>query len=310
MKYSRQFSWLLLLLLAVLVAGAQSTPNLLQFKTTAELQRFLGYSKERIPLISAHRGGPQKGYPENALETFQHSIISQPLIIECDITLSKDSVLVLMHDNRLDRTSTGKGPVENYTYNELKEFRLKDNNGDTTAFRIPKLDDVLVWGKGKVIFTLDVKRGVPYAKVIEAVRRTKAEACSVIITYSADQAAEVYQLAPDLMISASIQNREDLLRLNSKGVPDNRLVAFIGVREADKELYELLHEHRIQCILGVMGNLDRQALARGEKTYGEFIDRGADILSSDRAQEAGQVLQQYRKDNQLQSRHIKAGKPE
>lgn len=308
MRNSRPFYWLAVLLLSVFTVKGQQA-SLLQFSTTAELQQFLSYSPNRIPLISAHRGGPAKGFPENALETFQHSTLFQPVIIECDITLSKDSVLVLMHDNRLDRTTTGKGPVGDYTYAELQQLRLKDNDGDTTTFRIPRLDDVLRWGKGKVIFTLDVKRGVPYAKVVEAVRRCKAESCSVIITYSADQAAEVYQLAPDLMISASIQSADDLLRLNGKGIPDNRLVAFIGVREGDAALYTLLHEHKILCILGTMGNLDKQAIARGDQTYYGFVERGADILSTDRAPEAGAILQQYRKDHQLHSVHIKTGKP-
>jgi glycerophosphoryl diester phosphodiesterase len=277
--------------------------DLLRFKTTAELQQFLSYSSERMPLISAHRGGPQKGYPENALETFQHTSLSLPVIIECDIALSKDSVMVLMHDDKLDRTSTGKGYIHDYTYSELKAFFLKDNNGDTTAFHIPTLDEVLLWGKGKVIFTLDVKRSTPYAMVIAAVHRCKAEASSVIITYNKDQAAEVYQLSPDLMISASIQNPEDLQRLNNAGIPDNRLVAFIGVREADSTLYSLLHAHKIQCILGTMGNLDRQAVARGDKAYYGYIDRGADILSTDRAIDASVILQQYIQDHHLHSTH-------
>lgn len=305
MKLINRSSWLAVWLLAMLTAGAQQTPSLLQFKTAGELQQFLSYSKDRVPLISAHRGGPAKGYPENALETFQHSILSEPLVIECDIALSKDSALVLMHDNQLDRTSTGKGPIGNYTYEELKAFRLKDNEGDTTAFTIPTLDEILLWGKDKVIYTLDVKRGVPYAKIIEAVRRCKAETCSVIITYSADQAAEVYRLAPDLMMSVSVQSKEDLDRLNSKGIPDNRLVAFVGTRGADDSLYALLHERKIQCILGTMGNLDKQAIAKGDNTYYSLVDKGADILSTDRPREAGLILQQYRKDHHLQSKHIK-----
>ncbi|SIN66416.1 glycerophosphodiester phosphodiesterase family protein [Chitinophaga niabensis] len=285
----RRIGIVAVLLLMVHIAGAQQ----LRFKTTKELQEFLSYSKVRYPLVSAHRGGPEKGFPENALETFRNSSLSQPLIIECDITLSKDSVLVLMHDNRLDRTSTGKGPVGDYTLKELQTFYLKDNNGDTTSFRIPTLDAALLWGKGKVIYTLDVKRGVPYAKVIEAVRRCKAESCSVIITYSADQAAEVSKLAPDLMISASIQKQEDLLRLNSYGVPNNRLVAFIGTREADAALYQYLHENKVLCILGTMGNLDKQAIAKGDRSYYEYVERGADILSTDRPHEAGAMLQLY-----------------
>ncbi|MFT3824746.1 MAG: glycerophosphodiester phosphodiesterase family protein [Chitinophagaceae bacterium] len=295
-----------LLVLSACCFAQQS--HLLQFKTTEELRSFLSYSEKRIPLISAHRGGPEKGYPENAVETFQHSIGFQPLVIECDIALSKDSALVMMHDDRLDRTTTGTGAIQDYTLAELKKLQLKDNDGNLTDFRIPTLDEVLQWGKGKVIFTLDVKRGVPFEKVIAAVRRNKAESCSVIITYNANQAAEVHKLADDLMISASIRGKEDLERLNSYGVPDNRLIAFVGITEPDPSVYQLLHEHKIQCILGTMGNLDKQAIARGDKVYYDFVSRGADVLSSDRPKEAGQALKQYISDNKLSSPHIRTVK--
>lgn len=292
------------LLLAVCSWSFAQQSHLLQFKTTEELRNFLSYSEKRIPLVSAHRGGPEKGYPENAVETFQHSIGFQPLVIECDIALSKDSALVMMHDDRLDRTTTGTGPIQDYTLAELKKLQLKDNDGNVTSFRIPTLDEVLQWGKGKVIFTLDVKRGVPFEKVIAAVRRNKAESCSVIITYNANQAAEVHKLAEDLMISASIRGKEDLERLNNYGVPDNRLIAFVGVSEPDASVYQLLHEHKIQCILGTMGNLDRMAIARGDKVYYDFVSHGADVLSSDRPKEAGQSLKQYITDHKLTSSHL------
>jgi glycerophosphoryl diester phosphodiesterase len=287
------------LLMIVFGSDAQQSSNSLTFRTVDELRQFLTFTKKRFPLISAHRGGPEKGFPENAVETFEHSYQFQPLIIECDISLSKDSVMVLMHDNRLDRTSTGSGRIEDFTFEELKKFHLKDNGGDSTVFRIPTLEEALIWGRGKVIFTLDVKRGVPYSKVIDMVRKCKAESSSVIITYNADQAAEVYQLAPDLMISASVRGKEDLERLNGRGIPDNRIVAFIGVTEAQPETYELLHSRGISCILGTMGNLDKQATARGENQYAEYISRGADILSTDRPKEAGEVLKKYRAENKL-----------
>src|SRR5690606_2801152 len=141
----------------------------------------------RYPLVSAHRGGPTEGFPENAIETFENSYRQQPVIIECDVRLTKDSVLVLIHDETLERTTTGSGKVADFTWTELRKLRLKDPSGQVTAYRIPSLDQALQWGKGKVIFTIDVNRGVPYAAVVDAIRRKSAEACSIVITYNADQ---------------------------------------------------------------------------------------------------------------------------
>ncbi len=66
--------------------------NKIKLKTTTDLYRFLTYDEKRYPLISAHRGGATTKFPENALETFENSLRQQPVIIECDVRLSKDSV--------------------------------------------------------------------------------------------------------------------------------------------------------------------------------------------------------------------------
>jgi len=278
----------------------------IKFNTTAELYQFLKWSPEsRFPLISAHRGGPMPGFPENCIETFDNATTYNPVIIEFDIAYSKDSVMVMMHDDQLDRTSTGKGPISNYTYEELKAFNLKDNEGNETKFKIPTLDSVLSWSKGKVLLTIDLKKGVSYAKVIEKVKQYKVESNSIIITYTADQAREVHQLAPDLMISASVQKKAELKRLNSMGIPNNRIVAFVGVSAPDKEFYQYLHSKGITTILGTMGNIDKSAKASPVKNvYYHLVNNGADILSGDNLPQASEELDKFRYNKKISSPHI------
>lgn len=276
----------------------------IQLTSAEDLYQFLTYDDNRYPLVSLHRGGPSSGYPENALETFAYNASLQPVIVECDVRLSKDSALVLMHDNTLDRTTTGHGAVKSLTLAELKKLRLVDNNKKITPYKIPTLDEALAWGKGKVIFTLDIKNDVPYESVINAIRKQHAESSVVIITYSAGQASKVHNLAGDLMISASVKNLDDLVRLSEKDIPDNRLLAFVGSREADPQLTKVLHDHGIMCILGTQGNLDRQAAKKGFQIYAGFIDRGADILSTDRPTEAGRALNFYIKKRGITSKFV------
>lgn len=281
--------------------GLRYASNHIKLATVDDLYRLMTYHEKRYPLVSAHRGGPGRGLPENALETFENTFQQQPVIIECDVRMTRDSVLVLLHDETLDRTTTGTGKLAAIDAKALKQLRLKDPDGAVTGYRIPTLDQALQWGAGKVVFTIDVKRGIPYSAVVDAIRRNKAESYSVIITYNADQAAEVHQLAPDLMISASIRSANDLLRLADHSIPDNRLVAFVGVSEVDNKVYELLHGHGILCILGTMGNLDNRAAVRGDTVYTNLVVRGADILSTDRPLEAGKALRSYRGKNRLSS---------
>lgn len=251
---------------------------------------FYSWSADLIPMISAHRGGPYIGYPENAIETFEYIAKLTPAVIECDIEMTKDSVLVMMHDNTLDRTTTGTGKVRDYLWSELQEIKLVDLKGTETVYTIPLLKDVLNWVPGKALLTLDVKRGVPFEKVIAEVQETNAGAFAAIITYSANDAQKVYEIDPSLMISVGIGNKEAYAAHRNLGVPDENMIAFVGLSEPTAEHYAFLHEKEIYCILGLLGNLDKKAQAKGDSIYAGFVKRGADILATDRPIEAAAAI--------------------
>ncbi len=262
---------------------------------------FFRYQPNQTARISAHRGGGDlPGYPENCIESFaylakQIGTPDRPVIIECDIDLTRDSVLVMMHDATLDRTTTGTGKLIDRTYAETRQYRLEDNAGNPTHYQIPTLEDVLRWGKnnagrGPVTFTLDVKRNVSFAKVVDMIHKTGAADYAAVITYNAKDAALVHQLDPSLMISVTIRNRAEYDRLHGLGIPDNRMVAFVGVAEPSADLYKFLHEKGIACILGTLGNLDKQAVAKGDQVYRTFAENGADIMSTDRPLEVWKAV--------------------
>jgi glycerophosphoryl diester phosphodiesterase len=257
---------------------------------------YFSYKPGQPVKISVHRGGGDlPGYPENCIESFAHmaknlGTAARPVIIECDIDLTKDSVMVMMHDATLDRTTTGTGKLIEKNYAELSQYRLEDNKGNVTPYKIPTLEEVLRWGRKKATFTLDVKRNVSFAKVVDMIHKTGADDYVAVITYNAQDAAKLNKLDPKLMISVTIRNRAEYDRLRELGVPDNRMVAFVGVKEPDAELYKFLHDKGIACILGTLGNLDKQAAARGDQVYKTFADNGADIMSTDRPFEIANVL--------------------
>ncbi|OEK06433.1 glycerophosphodiester phosphodiesterase family protein [Roseivirga misakiensis] len=270
-----------------------------------ETKSFYSWSDDRIPMISAHRGGPYPGFPENAIETFDMVLKATPAVIECDIEMTLDSVLVMMHDNSLDRTTNGTGLVRNVTWEYIQSLQLVDNDGELTDFKVPTLLEVLEWTKEKALLTLDVKRGVPFQKVIAQVRQAKAEDYSAIITYSANDAQLVYQNAPELMISVGIGNIEAYEAHKKLGIPDENMIAFTGVSEPDLSIYKFLHEKGIYTILGVLGNLDKKALAKGDSIYADFINRGADILATDRPIEAANAISGLIPENSSKSKYFK-----
>ncbi|WP_299107428.1 glycerophosphodiester phosphodiesterase family protein [uncultured Winogradskyella sp.] len=259
---------------------------------TSQLIELFKASHSDYPNISVHRGG--KGllnYPENCLESIKFINDSINAIYEVDVAQTKDGQLILMHDNSIDRTTTGTGKVSDLTYNELKNFNLVDDYGNETEFKIPLFSELLLWcDKNNVILTIDIKRSVKQEDVIKALRDANAEDVSIIITYNVEQAKTAYQLAPDLLLSVSARNNEEFERLLEAEIPTENMLAFTGTRLSDVSLFKRLHDNNVVCMLGTLGNLDKSAAAKDDELYMQWKDQGADIMATDRPFEAFEAI--------------------
>jgi glycerophosphoryl diester phosphodiesterase len=105
-------------------------------------------------MITAHRGD-WRNAPENSLLGMQFCIDKGVDVMETDLKLTKDSVLILMHDETLDRTTTGSGFVKDWTMDSIKTLHLRNGYGEPTPYRVPTLREALVFAKGKILLDLD-----------------------------------------------------------------------------------------------------------------------------------------------------------
>ncbi|WP_397362435.1 glycerophosphodiester phosphodiesterase family protein [Olleya sp. R77988] len=260
-------------------------------KQSALIESFKYNPKDDL-IISVHRGG--KGlqhYPENCLETLKYINDSIPAIYEIDIAQTRDNVLVLMHDNTLERTTTGTDRLNKYTYKELQAFNLVDDYGNTTNYKIPKLEDVLLWAKqNNVILTLDKKRSVSFDAIVYLVKKLEAEDVSILITYDLQQATEAYKLAPELLLSVSARNDKELDWLLHSKIPTQNMLAFTGTKLSPDSFYKKVQSYGIKTILGTLGNLDKQAQAKGEVPYTIWRSKGIDVFATDRHFEVAKAL--------------------
>ena len=113
--------------------------------------------------IIAHRACWQSA-PENSLQSLAACFQSGIKIVEVDVRRTKDRQLVLMHDETLDRTTSGSGFLHDYTLAEIKALRLRNRDGrfgrngaEFTEELIPTLRQALEFSRGKLILNLDVK---------------------------------------------------------------------------------------------------------------------------------------------------------
>jgi len=246
-------------------------------------------------LISAHRGGPTPGLPENAIPTMEALLMAAPAIMEVDVGQSTDGVLFLLHDDRLDRTTTGTGEAAKQDWAALSSLKLKDNWGWTTPYAIPRLSEALAWAKGRTVMQIDFKRSADVAKVVAEIRAAGMERSVILIAYTVEQAASLHRAAPEMLLSVSVDSIGDVAALKTVGIPEDRIVAFTGTRLPRPELFQELDGQNIEVIFGTLGRppraidavIDRYGM---DERYAQLGKEGVDILATDRPREAAQAL--------------------
>jgi len=261
------------------------------------LKQLFRYDGEPVLFVSAHRGGPKQRFPENCIATFEDTLKQTFAIMEIDPRYTKEGAIVVHHDPTLERTTTGKGRVDELTLQQLKELRLKDTEGLATDYRIPTLDEVLQWARGKTILVLDQK-DVPVEARVKEVEKNRAEAYAMLIVYSFKDAQKCYKLNKNIMMEVMIPNRQKFAEFDETGVPWSNVIAFVGhTPPEDKGLLQMIHAEGACCMTGTSRNLDRQFVANRqsgtapvEQQYRALLELGADVIETDIPREVGKFL--------------------
>ncbi|MBA5850536.1 glycerophosphodiester phosphodiesterase [Clostridium sp. cel8] len=109
----------------------------------------------------AHRGFSGL-YPENTMLAFKKAVETGASGIETDVHMTKDNIIVICHDETIDRTTNGSGFIKDYTYSELRKFDA--GNGQ----KIISLDELLDYSKDKnILVNIELKNNVITYKGIE-----------------------------------------------------------------------------------------------------------------------------------------------
>jgi len=163
-------------------------------------------------LIIAHRGSTGNNIPENTMAAFRKCIDINVDLIEIDLRGSRDRHIMIMHDEKLDRTTNGTGKLKTYTYSELT--KLDAGNGE----KIPTFKEVL---------TLINKTGV---KLLLDIKLSDNLSIDDIVTLT-----ESHRSTLDVI--AGVRNLEDLMRIKELN-PNIRTLGFISKPELAKDFIE------------------------------------------------------------------------
>jgi glycerophosphoryl diester phosphodiesterase len=237
-----------------------------------------------LALVAAHRGQPDQSAAENAISSFTASLAAGVPFLEVDVATTKDGVLVLMHDDTLDRDTTGSGPVTAHTWAEIQALRLKRPDGTVLDERVPRFADVLEWGRrAGAYFELDVKKTTRFADVVNAVHAARMQRRVLVVTYTLADAKAVHALDPRLMISVTMEKVEDLAAAR-QAFPLDRMLGWTGTRAPQPQLFLALREAGVEPIFGTLGRLDGVYLADGNPSeYLDLVRAGVVMIASDAA---------------------------
>ncbi|EOR94315.1 Glycerophosphoryl diester phosphodiesterase [Arcticibacter svalbardensis MN12-7] len=285
---------LLLIFSLSLRADAQHRQlHTIKLRKPADLQAYFHYTNKREPIVSGHRGGQENNLPENSISAFENTLKYTPAFFEIDPRLTKDSVIILMHDETLERTTTGKGKVSDYTWAELRQLNLKDVEGNVTTYHIPTLSEAIDWARNKTILSLDWK-GVPYEMTAELINKKNAHAFVMVGIQNLKQAQFYLHNNRNYMFAMLINSAAKLAEIEEGGIPLKQVMAYVGSQDKpeNRGLYDLLHKKGIMCMVAAAPIYDKLKLADERSlAYQQIIRNGVDILESDRPIEVSKALQ-------------------
>lgn len=239
--------------------------------------------------ISAHRAVSAMDQPENSVSAIEATGRAIPnAILELDAALTRDGHLVLMHDETMRRTTTGRGRVRDLTLAQVKQAQLRASNGARTNEAVPTLGEALdAAGRVGAIASIDLKPAeggstIDLARaVVREVRRSGAADRVILITYAAEDAQAVAALAPEMMISAGVNRISDLDGLNAP-----QILAWTGTREERPRLWRVLKGRGVEVQFGTLGaeGVRRDDLYADDGDVSEYRDlfaQGVTVIATD-----------------------------
>lgn len=135
-------------------------------------------------LVIGHRGAAAYK-PENTIPSFQEAILNGASATECDIHLSSDGEMVVMHDKTLDRTTKLKGEVAKTSWETMQRAG------------IPRLQDLIKATKDKIVLVVEIKSGAGIErKLIDLLNAEKMLDQAIVFSFGEGVIAECERIDP------------------------------------------------------------------------------------------------------------------
>lgn len=253
-----------------------------RFGSPAELAAYTRYDAISQPLIMAHRAGyfPFGAIPECTIEGAELALRSGPVMIEIDVRTASDGRLVCVHDETLDRGTTGSGPVNAMPSTAIADLHLRDHTGAVTPYRVPMFEDFIRWGANGALLWLDLKDADPDLVVDTLVQHDARSRC-IVSAYGMERVQRYAALDPALVYFIPVGTPDDLEAVLDAGMDPGHVIGFAGFDEANEEMVEAYHGHNIPALIDLQSDRELRPGEIDPGFYRAFVDRGILMLNTD-----------------------------
>lgn len=244
--------------------------------------------KSDYMMVAAHRAS-HKIYVENSVSAIRHAIEIGVDVIEVDVKVTKDSVVVLNHDGKIDRTTNGTGDPEKYTWAELQQFRLEKPDGTLTSEKLATFEEALLLAKGKALIDIDIKTS-NLKPVVDVIKKTGTQNQVFFFDNDYDALKEVLTLLPEAILmprAYSYEMADSALRVFT---PE---VVHIDESFYTPELTNLLKKKDARIWINALGEHDEIIrTGKSEVALANLLKYGANIIQTDEPEKLIDILKE------------------
>ncbi|PQB07744.1 hypothetical protein BST83_11710 [Polaribacter filamentus] len=249
-------------------------------------------------IVVAHRGD-WRNAPENSLQAIENCIKMGVDMVELDVQKTKDNHLIIIHDKRLDRTTTGKGLVSDWTLDSLKTLSLKNGLGNPEKLhKIPTLEEALLTTKGKILVNLD-KCYEYFDDALKIIKKTGTSNQVLIKGFykTVDEVQKDLGTSIDSILFMPVLNLDrqinpDKIIKNFQSHIKPAAVELIFSKDTSNVINQLSQIKKNGSRVWVnslwaslnAGYEDELAVSQTDSIYGWYIKKGVNIIQTDRPQ--------------------------
>lgn len=197
------------------------------------------------PKVLAHRGANDR-FNESTITAYKIAAEDSVDALEMDLRMTADGILVVMHDETIDRTTNGTGEVSTYSLQEIKNFQTVDVfSQQTTTEEIPTLKEILMTFRDTEHYYIETRlvNGEPLMEepLIELLHELDliSQGLVTIQSFSEQSLKEIHELAPDVPLTLLFRKGKfNLQKAKSVEYP------FIGIEASDVTMKNVNELHR------------------------------------------------------------------